>query len=152
VSGSNPLTELVSDTDWISELRPYQRNLVHQLSPTVELSEESVIAWFESFGNPSTTAQFSAGSRSRPYYEKFVEQLYRLLCSPNHYIEERAQIAKDFKAGQTTLSTAIATAIAPHMDATPTVLVPAVAISLTLAGKMTLNAWCEVQKEKREND
>lgn len=130
--------------DWLSDLKPYQRGLIERLQDGRDV-DQVIEAWFESFRGASNTVHFGTGGGFRPYYDRFLHQLHDLFCSDSSFIEERAEILRQVKAGQSTFATSVALVVAPHLEASAPVLAPAIALVMTVIGKAGLNAWCAEQ-------
>lgn len=135
---------LVGDLqDWVAGLPGYQQRLVNDLLAT-RLPDEAAQAWLNSSGPPRDTAPFG-GIRTgvNLFYGKLLRQIHLLLCGESEYLEERQQLIRDARAGQTTIVAAIATAVAPHVGATPVLIAPAVALTLAAVGGASREAACE---------
>jgi hypothetical protein len=135
-------------SDWLAELPAYQQNLIAKLQVNRGL-EETARAWLEAGPGPQTVG-FSAIDGARIFYEKVLDQLHEFLCDSNKYVEERANLLQEYKAGQTSFVAGVTTFIAPHVGTSPTLLAPAIAVILTVISQASLRAWCEMQSERRD--
>jgi hypothetical protein len=83
--------------------------------------------------------------------EAFLNELHQLLCTGKKYDEERRNLLKEYRAGQSTLVAGIAVILAPYLGAGVQLVAAAVAVALSVIGQVGLNAWCATQSERRRS-
>lgn len=133
---------------WLSQLPHYQQATIRSMLDAGLGYEQAASAWISGSAFEST-APFGAGFGMKPYFESLLDELHDFLCVGRSYEQERSELLSGFKPGQTGVAASIAAAIAPHLDAAPSYLAPAVALTLCAIGKIGLGAWCRVQSERR---
>jgi hypothetical protein len=79
----------------------------------------------------------------------FLNELHDLLCVGERYQEERANLIKEYKAGQSTFVASIAVVLAPYLGAGVQLVAAAVAVALSVIGQVGLKAWCATQPQRR---
>lgn len=140
--------------EWVAGLPEYQQHLVKDLLAT-RPPAEAAQAWLNSSGPPRDTAPFGGiRTGANLFYEKLLRQIHLLLCGEAEYAEERQQLIRRARAGQATVVTAVATAVAPHVGATAVLIAPAVALTLAVVGGASREAACETLASmiaRREN-
>ncbi len=137
---------LASRTEWLSDLPAYQRDLIDQLAQGRDLAGAAQ-AWLQA-GSPNT-APFGALQGTRIFFEKVLDEMHDLLCSPDKLQDERASLAREYGAGKITFTAGVTAYISPALGADPTMLTPVVAVVLTIISQAGLRAWCELQSERR---
>jgi hypothetical protein len=90
--------------------------------------------------------------RQRELRDAFLNEIHNFLCGDAKYSEERQRIQDDCRPGQTFVAANIAIAITPYVNGSAHFIAAGVAMTLTVIGKMGLNAWCVVQKRRRSTD
>ena len=142
-------TFIAGDLDsWISGLPRYQRGLIQQLSGNGLPVAEIPRVWLEA-GSHADTAPFAGQRGAKVFYDKFLDELHDLLCSPNAYQQERAEIVGALKGGKPGTVAVTATILANTLPASTSYLQPIVAVALYTVGSMGLSAWCKMQTERR---
>lgn len=128
-------------TDWVEALPTYQRELIAQMLVARDPGEVS-LAWLNSTG-PANTESFGA-LRNAPnlFYDSLLAQIQALFCSEKEYASERKELINSAKAGRTTLVTAAAECIAPHLGVSPILIAPAVALTLAIGAKAGKDSFC----------
>ncbi|MEU0455611.1 hypothetical protein ABZ322_21885 [Streptomyces sp. NPDC006129] len=144
------MNQLVSGDQefWLSQLPKYQQSGVQSMLSAGLGYEAAASAWM-SGAVADGTAPFGAGLGPSLFFEKFLDQMHDFLCTGINYDQEREAIMSGFKPGQAGLAASISAAIAPHLDAAPAFLAPAVALLLCAIAKMGLAAWCQIQTDRR---
>jgi hypothetical protein len=66
------------------------------------------------------------------------------------YVEERARLLEEYRAGQSSFAAGVAVTIAPYLGASTQLVAAAAAVSLTMIGQVGLKTWCAMQTERRE--
>lgn len=126
--------------EWLSELKPYQRNSIIELIDKFSL-EEAAEKWITATG-PQNTVPFGGSKDTKPFFDRFKEEFHKFLCDKNSYVEERNAIISEAGITKALLISGISAAIGATIGYTATLLAPAAAILLCVVGKMGVNAYC----------
>lgn len=144
------IAQLVVDDQefWLMQLPSYQQSAIRAMLRSGSSLEDAAATWLGGAAINST-APFGAGLGPKVFFEKFLDQLHDFLCTGLNYEEERAAVMAGFKPKQAGLAATISAAIAPHLEAAPAFLTPAIALTICAIAKMGLGAWCQMQTERR---
>jgi len=126
--------------EWLSELMPYQRNTIAELIGKFS-PEEAAEKWITAKG-AQNTIPFGGSKDTKPFWDKFREELDKFLCDYDSYIEEKAALNNEAGLTKAVLISGISAAIGATIGYTATLLAPPVAILLWSVGKMGVNAYC----------
>lgn len=137
-----------AETDWLASLPEHQRKLVEELLLAQGTPEGAAQAWLD-LSTFEQTAPFGARGGGRLYFEKFLDRLHDRLCSDANR-EERQELSRSAGFEPATVVAGLTASIAPLLSAAPSFVAPAVALMLTAIGKTGLQAWCDVQTERRK--
>lgn len=137
---------LAARSEWLSDIAAYQKDLVDQLMQGRD-PIYAAQAWLQA-GSPDT-APFGALQGAKIFFDKVLDEIHDLLCSPEQFQEQRESLAREYGAGKITFTAGVTAYISPALGADPTMLTPVVAIILTIISQAGLRAWCEVQSERR---
>lgn len=135
-------------SDWIEGLPPYQQDVVRDLveaSPSLEAAAE---AWLNVTPG-GDVAPYGVRETASLFFDKFQDELYKLLCDGASYEATRAELVKELRVGRTAAVAIASAAIAPALGAAAPLIAPAVAIILTAIGHVGLRAWCAMQDDRR---
>lgn len=149
------LSELLpAGDDWIASLPNYQRDTLSALQNADDPLAAAAL-WLEASG-PSDTAPFGAGPKgSTIFLVECMRELQKLLCTTEGYTEERRHVQSSLGAGKLIIVSAVSAAIAPYVGAAAALLVPAVAVILSVITNAGKNAACQSLAEaiaRRETD
>lgn len=134
---------------YLDDLPAYQSALVHSLLQSGLSEEEAAAIWLD--GATKDLATFGSHGTSSLFYRKFIEELHAFLCSEERYGADREELFRQFKTGQASAIGLMSAALSPHLGAAGALLAPAIALVLTLIGKLGLNAWCAMVSEREES-
>jgi hypothetical protein len=87
--------------------------------------------------------------RRRLFFNKFQDELHDLLCSEQKYTEERHKLLEEYRAGQASFAAAVTAILSPCLGAGTQLVAAAVAVMLTVIGRVGLKTWCGLQAERR---
>lgn len=87
--------------------------------------------------------------KQRALRDAFLDQVHDFFCSETRYSEERQRLLRDYRVGETSFVAYVTAAISPYVGGSANFVVAGVAVVLTTAGKMGINAWCATQKARR---
>lgn len=133
---------------WVHELPAYQRESIEILISNGASFEEVAQAWVNA--SAENTYRFAA---STPVGDKgtFLGNLKfevrAFLCGDKKYKKERDGLFGEKGLGRTYVVSAMAVAIAPHLNVASAVISPLIALVLAGIGKVALNAWCATQSD-----
>lgn len=128
--------------EWIEVLKPYQRKIVIELVDKYGL-EEAIDRWIVSSG-PINTVKFGGNkdSSKHKFTELYKIEINKFLCGHPDYLEYRAEFSKHNEAIKLGIVSTITSIISPKLGVAGTVLAPLIVLSLSLFGKMGMNAYC----------
>lgn len=134
---------LVGDTnEWTAALPRYQQVLINDML-TTHTPNEAAEMWLTSSG-PKDTAPFGA-VRLGPnmFYMNLLRELQKLFCGSPQYDDDRQSLLQAGKTGKVVLITGITASIAPSLGASAPVIVPAVALVLSVVANAANVTACE---------
>ncbi len=129
-------------SELLAALKPYQAVAVSQLIKK-HSEEEAAKLWLSACG-PTDTKKFGgAGSpESKPFWNKFNEELHLFICGDKKYKEERDKLLSETKPASIVLVSGISGLLGSTLGFAPSLLAPAVAMMCYVIGKVGVNAWC----------
>jgi len=130
----------LSIDEWVSELKPYQKNSIIQLLQNNEPNDVAKI-WLTSHGT-TNTIPFGGINDTKPFWDNFVNEFNKFICDDHAYKNEKKDFVKESPLSKTLLISAISAAIGAQIGFSSTLVAPAVALLLFTVGKMTKNAYC----------
>jgi hypothetical protein len=127
----------------LTALKPYQASAISKLIEK-HGEEEAAKLWLSANG-PTDTQKFGgSGTRdTKPFWDKFQEELRLVICSDEKYKEDREKLLSQAKPAAGYVVHGITALVATTLGLAPALLVPAVAIMLNVIGKVGVNAWCK---------
>jgi len=134
---------------WLEALPKFQKEIIDQLFSQGKSPEEVASAWLTA--TSGDTYPFGVEKGQSLFLEKILKELEAFLCGDPKYMDDRSKLSKLPKEAHAYFVGIISTAIAPVVGSSGAVLAPAIAILLFGMGKITLNAWCSMRKEIRQN-
>lgn len=125
---------------WLADLKPYQRGTLEEflLTETVEGAAER---WLSSTGSPNI-APFGGPNDHKPFWTRFKDEFRKFICDETAYTEERKALMAESPIANAIMISTISSAIGATIGYSATLLAPAVALLLCVAGKMGRNAYC----------
>jgi len=127
--------------DWLSELKPYQKNTMLQILNSCS-PEEAPEKWITATGHENTIP-FGGSRDTKPFWDKFRSEFKRFICDDNAYAEDKKALIAESSITKPILISVISAAIGATIGYTATLLAPAVAILLCTVGKIGKNAYCK---------
>ena len=130
-------------SELLSALKPYQAGAISQLIE--KHGEEEVAMLWLSANGPTDTQKFGGASPldSKPFWNKFNEELRLFICGDKKYKNEREKLLSDSKPASLFLVSGISGLLGSTLGFAPSLLAPPVAMLLYLIGKVGVNAWCK---------
>lgn len=148
------LQEIIQNTtkdEWLSSLPDYQQQSLIPL--LLKLPEEEVAkSWVDS--SFKTTSPFSADNSKKGYFDYVKVEFTNFICGNPKYDEQRNEIKSqiDIQDGiKTFIVSSISTAIGSQIGASAVIIAPVIVILLSLAGKIGVNAYCEMSHYQSED-
>ena len=132
--------------DWLSELKPYQRNSIQELLKNHDELETAEI-WVSSHG-PENTIPFGGIPNTKPFWDNLKKEFNRFICDDSAYTKERESLKSESTIPKTLMISAISAALGATLGFTATLLAPAIALLLFNVSKITKNAYCNTYFKK----
>jgi hypothetical protein len=126
--------------DWLSVLKPYQKNIVSQL--VSEYGEEKTIEKWLTASGPTGTVKFGGDGNMKPFLDKYKNEINKFICGHPDYNNERTQLGEENETIKTIIVSSISSLIGSKLGVAAAVLAPAIVLSLYIAGKMGVKAYC----------
>jgi len=127
--------------DWLNDLKPYQRNTLHQLLSS-NSPEDVAKIWMTSEGCLSIS-HFGGTDDTKPFWGMFKKEFTKFLCDKNSYKKEKKELKKLSKISRDSIVSIVSGAIAVTIGYPAVLLVPVVTLLLFTVGEMTINAYCK---------
>lgn len=110
--------EIVSESldEWLTTLKPFQRNTIKNLLQNNDGNEEKVAElWLNSFGpiNTATYGGVPTSASNKNYFKSLKSELNKLICGDEDYEEEKKQILDGGHLLNVAASAKIASLLAP---------------------------------------
>ncbi|MFA6313244.1 MAG: hypothetical protein WCV99_24995 [Sterolibacterium sp.] len=130
-------------SELLAALKPYQASALSQLLEK-HGEEEAAELWLSATG-PSNTQRFGGAAPldSKPFWNKFSEELRLFICGDKKYKKERDKLLSEAKPASLVLVSGISGLLGSTLGFAPSLLAPAVAMMLFAVGKVGVNAWCK---------
>jgi hypothetical protein len=130
--------------DWLDQLKPYQKNSMLILINSYG-EEEAIEKWLSAngskdnipFGGVQTTD-------TKPFLDRFKSEFKKFVCNHPDYEEERKKLNIESPVVKTIWISIISASLGATLGFAATLLAPAVAVMLSIVGKMGINAYCAV--------
>lgn len=146
---NNELDHLLMDdpNEWIQSLPDYQKNIIIELLGQ-DLDFESIA---ETWSNASTENTFKFGTDpvvNNNFWENVKKEVRAYLCGDKKYKKERDGLFGEKGIARIFIISAISVSIAPAIGVAAPVVAPLVALAIASIGKVTLNAWCNIEQDQ----
>ena len=140
------MTEKIDDItldDWLLELKKYQRDSISALIK--EFGEEEAISKWLSAQGPKDNVPFGGiqSQNSKPFLDKFKSEFKKFICNDPEYQEERKKLNVESPVIKALYISVISSALGATLGFAATLLAPAVAIMLSIVGRIGINAYCK---------
>lgn len=130
-------------SDWLSVLKPYQREIVDVLLVKEnQNAERAAEKWLTATG-ATNIIPFGGVGNHKPFWDNFKSEFIRFLCDKTAYTEIKAGISNESPLVKTLWVSVISSAIGAKLGYAATLLAPAVALLLSAIGKISLQAYCK---------
>lgn len=140
------IPEVEELTDWLESIPKYQREIVSDLLEH-STPEEAASIWLDS--STENNSPFSSDGTNKKYSEYVFKEIHKLLCGNPTYSEERNELNTIIKnnGSKEAVISCISAAIGSQLGLAAAFVAPAVVLLIITAGKVTVNAWCEMHQE-----
>jgi len=128
--------------NWLNELKPYQRNTIQKLLEISNDPEEAAKKWITATG-PQNTIPFGGIRDSKPFWDRFKEEIQKFFCDDSSYVTEKEVLLKEAPVSKSLLISVVSSAIGATIGYSATLLAPAIVIILYTIGKIGINAYCK---------
>lgn len=136
--------ETLSQDEWFSILKPYQRKYIEQLVQTYG-EETTAEIWLTSVG-PLQTARFGGENDShgdrKDYWRRFKIEFDKFICGHPDYSEARKKASQQAGSIGLIAIPIISSEIAASVGISHVIIVPAVVLLLDVASKVGVRAYC----------
>jgi hypothetical protein len=133
---------------WVTQLPAYQSESIAELLNAGETYDNIALLWLTA--TAQNTFGFSAsqpdGTRST-FLASVKAEVRAYLCGNAKYKKERDGLFGEKGVTRTYVVGAMAVCIAPYIGMAAPVLAPIVALVLASIGKITVNAWCNIDEK-----
>lgn len=128
--------------DWLTELKVYQKNSIETL--VGKYGEEVAVEKWLSANGPKDNVPFGGiqATDTKPFLDKFKEEFKKFICNHPDYEEERKKLNEKSPLVKAIWISVISAALGATLGFAATLLAPAVAVMLSIVGKVGLNAYC----------
>jgi hypothetical protein len=129
--------------DWWSDLPGYQTTIIRELLASGMSETEAAELWLSRVG-PDNNFAFGAGSPGANFLASVQTEFRKFLCGDAQYEQLRQQANETWNGMKIPVVAAIAAGIGATVGVAAAVIMPVVALLLTAAAKIGLNAWCNL--------
>lgn len=136
-------------TELLNTIQPFQKDIIDSfLEQKNNDYLDAAELWLNS--SPTNTAKFGTEQKKeKVYIDKLIEEIEKFLCGDERYNEEREKIAESGDQTQKYIIGVMSAAIGQTLGVAGTFIAPVIVLILLSFGKMAINAWCELRKEKK---
>lgn len=128
--------------DWLSVLKPYQKNTLNHFMRSMG-PEGAAEKWLTTIGSPDIAAFGGAeGGNSQPYWERFKAECRKFVCDDTAYTEEKKDLLEKSPVSKAFMISTMSGAIGAYLGAPGTLIAPAVTVMLFTIGQIGRNAYC----------
>lgn len=135
------MLETDSPNDWIAALAPFQARTILQMQAAGTGLEEIAKNWLSKVGADNTFL-FGGEKHSEGLFNRVMDEMRKLICGDDSYSQLRNKIKSKMKEHKTIVIGTIAAAIGHLIGLSAVVLVPVVALIMSIVSEIGLNVWC----------
>lgn len=132
-----------ADANWWYDLPVYQRVSIKNLLDS-GLSEEDAAAMWLSRTGPDNNFAFGAGSPGANFLSSVQTEFRKFLCGDSAYDDLRRDAKSAWNGTKLPVVAAIAAGIGATIGVAAAVIMPVVALLLSAAARIGLQAWCNM--------
>lgn len=125
----------------IDALEPYQQELVKELVNNYGL-DGALDKWLTAQGPVNMVKFGGVQEKENNFKERYKNEINKFLCGHPDYQNERKEFGKINDSSKTIVISGLSAFIGSKLGVAATVISPAIVISLGLAGKMGIKAYC----------
>lgn len=126
--------------DWLSVLKPYQRDIISQL--VSKYGEEKAIEKWITASGPISMVKFGGDGNKKPFLDRYKNEFNKFICGHPDYNDERLVLNQKSETLRTTMVSTISSLIGVKLGIAGAILAPVIVLSLHIAGKMGVKAYC----------
>lgn len=137
---------LADEADLIATLPVYQQTIVKNL---INHNGNDYLGAAEGWISASLTnvSKFGGENRNQTYRKSLLDELRKYLCGDAFYENDRQNLQKIGKKTYPVIIGALTMAISPVVGVAAPLLAPAIILILLSIGKMSVNAWCNLNTQ-----
>lgn len=129
--------------EWWSELPPYQTASIEAMIAAGMTEHQVAELWLSRVG-PDNNFAFGAGSPGANFLASVQTEFRKFLCGDPEYDALRTQANETWNGLRIPVVATIAAGIGATVGVAAAVVMPVVALLLTAAARIGLNAWCNL--------
>lgn len=136
----------------MASLDKYQIDIVNELVSNSDGDYLKAADEWLTANMPETVAFGGDGRKSIVFRENLFMELEKLICGcdEGQYDGTRAELKSIAESGKASILSLLSAAIGAHFGVSAAFLAPAIVLLIQGLGSITIQAWCETQKAKRE--
>jgi hypothetical protein len=134
----------IDPRSWLEAIPSYQSSTVIELLKSKSY-EEAADVWLSSNG-PESNAVLGTIPVGGSFFQNVRTELSKLICGDPDYERVRADAAKIWNGGKTSIVSIFSAFVATKIGVAAVVVAPAVALLLAAASKVGTTAWCASRK------
>lgn len=137
-----------STIEWVEVLEPFQQSLILDLLS--QHSEEEALQIWLNISGPEHTATFG-GNGLKDYFKNFKNEFDDLVLGEGKYKDSLKEFNEHVTVSKFFIVAHLSSVLADSMGVASGVVAPLIVLSLGIVGKMGLNAYRNMVKEKRRS-
>lgn len=128
--------------EWLEVLKPYQSEIVQQLVDKYGV-EEAIDKWILAKGPMNMVKFGGSGEEGREKFtQRYKNEINKFICGHPDYSEYRCEFGKINESAKTIIVSSLSSFIGSQLGVSGAILAPIIVLSLYLAGKMGVKAYC----------
>jgi len=135
---------------WLDALPNYQKNRLKAQLAAGQSPEDVANAWLTA--NIENTFPFGAQRSNDIFFKNILIEIEKFLCGSKEYDSDRQALKKNGNITYTYSVGFISASIAPSLGTSAAFIAPVIALPLISIGKVTLNAWCKLRLEIKDEE
>lgn len=132
--------------EWVETLEPFQQTLILELLS--QHSEEDALQIWLNVAGPEHTATFG-GKGFKDYFKSFQIEFEDFILGEDKYKDSLKEIEKHINVSKFFIVSYLSTILSDSLGVATGVVAPLIVLALGIVGKMGLNAYKNMIKEKR---
>lgn len=146
----NKIDAIFQDEKILDSLDDYQKEVITQLIKINNYDYDIVAEkWLQTI-SPNISKFGGNQSQISLYKEKVYDEIEKFLCDKDSYEEEKNKLKESKDNSVKFIIAFISSAIGNYLGAASAYVAPIVVLFVLNAGNISINAWCELRKEKKK--